>query len=647
MAPTPSPSGSTPPSYSPLATFRVGGKQTPKPFVDVAQLKDHLALLHAFAELRIRVEGTSSEELGVEYFPPADEKERRWTVFVGFAVERFERWCKALHPADGEQGIAAVLPPLDVLMVWHSYLLNPGWYTEDSIRISALKGLWRAGKAFGASLGMGLGQLLDVPTSDSDSRVQDWVRMTQTPFDPFEAIPMMLLKDVSCPKCGTVNSAPFLCADGTGYLQLKFTRVCNNPTADCFFNITHDTLALRKLAEDLARQDIGHPGDLLAGTVYTPGNMKNLAHGRRVKSTLLLSPSFKPSTKSAQQDAKDIMKRANYNLAILKGKCYTTLKTDARLFQRIMNAYTDGRIFSVELVSAVLRQGSFVRKMYELGWTRLGAFKSIDEEVALWHSYRFMDLMSDSPQLFLVPTLDIDLAWHTHQLRSYDYYYDTKTYVGLFIDHDDKVEESKLSTSFDTTSTAWKKRFGVQYTYCGCPLLGDTVGQRLSRLVGTKGNPSYLQPPQLEKSLNATHPSDHDAVFPAVGGDKARDRLLKGKKGGKDDGPKCIQDPAFLVPVPLFVNAARISNCAASSGSIVNGERGGAPQLVGRPAHTPTRPSRSIPPCIKDAQLISLRLRRDGRLGVLLRYGLPARLGLERPVLVTLAVAQEGRDPDL
>ncbi|KAJ7061512.1 hypothetical protein C8F01DRAFT_141769 [Mycena amicta] len=601
MAPTPS--NSAPPSYSPLASFRVGGKQTRKPFVDVAQLKDHLALLHAFAELRIRVEGTSAEELGVEYFPPVEEKERRWTVFVGFAVERFERWCQALHPTHAERGIAAILPPLDVLMVWHSYLLNPGWYTEDSIRITALKGLWKAGKAFAASLGVGLGQLLDLPVSDSDSRIQDWIRMTQTPFDPFEAIPTMIFKDVSCPKCGTMNSAPFLCADGTGYLQLKFTRVCNNPIDDCFFNITHDTLAMRKLAEDLARDDTGEPGDLLAGTVYTPGNMKNLSYGRKVKYTLLFSPSIKPSTASptvAPQDPKAIMKRANYNFAILKGKCYTALKTgtDERLIQRIMNAYTDGRIFSVELVSAVLRQGSFVRKMYDLEWTRLGVFDNIDEEVALWHVlaryHAFMDLMSDSPRLFLVPTLDIDLAWHTHQLRSYDYYYDTKTYVGCFIDHDDKVEESKLSTSFDTTSAAWKKRFGVQYTYCGCPLPGATVGQRLSRLVGTKGNPSYLQPPQLEKSLNATHPSDHNAVFPAVGGDKARDQVLKGKKGGKDDVPRCIQDPAFLVPVPLFVNTARISNCAASSGSIVNGERGGCTAPARRPAHSLSRSSHSM-----------------------------------------------------
>ena len=33
----------------------------------------------------------------------------------------------------------------------------------------------------------------------------------------------------------------------------------------------------------------------------------------------------------------------------------------------------------------------------------------------------FLDLMSSSPGSFLVPTLDIDLAWHTHQMMGGTY----------------------------------------------------------------------------------------------------------------------------------------------------------------------------------------------------------------------------------
>ena len=45
-----------------------------------------------------------------------------------------------------------------------------------------------------------------------------------------------------------------------------------------------------------------------------------------------------------------------------------------------------------------------------------------------------MDLMSWMPSSFLVPTLDIDLAWHTHQLMGVKYNYECIRYVGRYID---------------------------------------------------------------------------------------------------------------------------------------------------------------------------------------------------------------------
>lgn len=52
---------------------------------------------------------------------------------------------------------------------------------------------------------------------------------------------------------------------------------------------------------------------------------------------------------------------------------------------RIMSAYVDDRPFSVELVSAILRQGSFVTKMHELQWTRPGFFDNREDEAVLRH----------------------------------------------------------------------------------------------------------------------------------------------------------------------------------------------------------------------------------------------------------------------
>ena len=46
----------------------------------------------------------------------------------------------------------------------------------------------------------------------------------------------------------------------------------------------------------------------------------------------------------------------------------------------------------------------------------------------------FLDLLASTPASFFVPTLDIDLVWHTHQLMASKYKLDCTTYVGRFID---------------------------------------------------------------------------------------------------------------------------------------------------------------------------------------------------------------------
>lgn len=53
---------------------------------------------------------------------------------------------------------------------------------------------------------------------------------------------------------------------------------------------------------------------------------------------------------------------------------------------RIMSAYTDDSLFSIDLVGAVLRQGSFVAKMHDLRWTETGFFDNPEDEVVLQHS---------------------------------------------------------------------------------------------------------------------------------------------------------------------------------------------------------------------------------------------------------------------
>ncbi|KAJ6529147.1 hypothetical protein DFH09DRAFT_934890, partial [Mycena vulgaris] len=431
-------------------------------FVTLAQIKDHLALLDGFAELRAEVEATPEERFPFLSSTP----DQRWAGFVGLLVE----WWVGFIAASW---FWLVFPPLDVLMVWHAYMLNPGWYSEDTNRIEALKGLQDAGIAFGGALGRGLQNL--VVSEPSKGRVDHWTKMTGTPFDPFESAKWTVSREIACPRCRTVADAPYSTETETGYLQKDFAIRCTK----CAFRITRETLAVRKLANNLAMVSMTNDSGLLAyrNTVHgdqTSGS-RACAEPQTIKKTMLSADSLKwPNAWISDEAYADfVLEEANYKPETLKRRLSRNMHNQGGrlLLGRIMSAYVDDKMFSVELVGAVLRKGSFVTKMNGLGWTKAEYFENVDNEVVLQHAnaryHVLLDLMWEFPKSFFVPTLDIDLVWHTHQLMTTSslpqYARDTSTHMDRYIDHNDKVEESRLANSFDDTCQKWKSKYGLDY----------------------------------------------------------------------------------------------------------------------------------------------------------------------------------------
>jgi hypothetical protein len=76
--------------------------------------------------------------------------------------------------------------------------------------------------------------------------------------------------------------------------------------------------------------------------------------------------------------------------------------------------------------------------------------------------------MSFDKDKVAVPTLDVDLAWHTHQLSPPAYLGFTYAKTQKFIDHDDKINEDKLATAFEWTSKTYQESFGEVYSECTC-----------------------------------------------------------------------------------------------------------------------------------------------------------------------------------
>lgn len=105
-----------------------------------------------------RTSNLASGEGADELLPRLAEK--RWAVYVSRAVDRFHAWISAAVPDTPKPTMAEVerdgtndmitkpgyvkramppversnMPPLDILMIWHAYMLNPRAYLEDCIR---------------------------------------------------------------------------------------------------------------------------------------------------------------------------------------------------------------------------------------------------------------------------------------------------------------------------------------------------------------------------------------------------------------------------------------------------------------------------------------------------------------------------------
>lgn len=75
-----------------------------------------------------------------------------------------------------------------------------------------------------------------------------------------------------------------------------------------------------------------------------------------------------------------------------------------------------------------------------------------------------------------VPTYDIDLIWHSHQLQPVSYCKDLVKILGKVLEHDDtdsdRTKGSKLDVGFSGTTKQWEETFGSRYWRAGTMFRG-------------------------------------------------------------------------------------------------------------------------------------------------------------------------------
>ena len=144
---------------------------------------------------------------------------------------------------------------------------------------------------------------------------------------------------------------------------------------------------------------------------------------------------------------------------------------DLKEYYEKIKSYNSTLCYNV--VSAAQRQYSFY---YQVSHAHYKEYKFLQDGLTRYRM--FLMLKKLNREVFVVPTYDIDLIWHTHQLHPRSYIKDCLEIFSRILPHDDDVGErasgSELTKSYTFTKELWHKHYGIPYPKEGAMFKGES-----------------------------------------------------------------------------------------------------------------------------------------------------------------------------
>ena len=213
--------------------------------------------------------------------------------------------------------------------------------------------------------------------------------------------------------------------------------------------------------EEVARVDL----QIILQTNLIPDDTRSLVGSN--------TPGVKPhlamyAASASEARWSDIMSSFEKTTAQLKGARLLRMLSRGNVFPAIRIAY-QGILWpdvSIDLVAATLRQREFLSKITSEDCAGIDAPVALLNATTRYH--KFLLLMRRKGQTkvkkpSLVPTLDIDLLWHTHQLNSASYRRWCIEQLGIAVNHDDNVGKEILDGGLKATTKAWYDAYREPY----------------------------------------------------------------------------------------------------------------------------------------------------------------------------------------
>ncbi|KAG8994216.1 hypothetical protein FRB90_000507 [Tulasnella sp. 427] len=284
------------------------------------------------------------------------------------------------------------VPPLDVMMVWHTCMLNPRIYYEDCIR--KLPTLLRVGSFPLMQLAGTTDRETLLPHPPVESRAAAFSSFTSQPFDP----PMNTTAEdtavIFCPTCSQPSTVPWITFKADGYAQRDFAYVCHSRQ----FVFSRETLGVTKFFEDMEKCIFNPNNYFMANTLvdYQSGVPVDRKWSKALSKLILNS--YRGDLKPAPPENRG--KQIGWTMKSVEGYCRAG-------FMFGPNKPTDSTPRAPHLID--------LRKAYcsDIGHRPGMAYPSA--------TFRKL-----------------------------------KDIIGIVPDHDDKVSQETLSDAYDKTAEAWK-----------------------------------------------------------------------------------------------------------------------------------------------------------------------------------------------
>lgn len=466
----------------------------------------HLKLLKAFVTLKKSITAN---------VPNIERKDKLWQLYLTMAVRRFTIFMNAVTNYNNSTSpdasrfrttFVTMLPPLDIILVWHSFTLNTVSFT-DHIKRYQLNNFLN----FGFPLPL-ISDLISNRSFKYEPAEHLWLNFNEFlhnygkvsssfKYNCYEVfVPSAINLDVYCPHCNELLiNVPLMneeFCNGFGDFNFEYKLLGTN--CECGFNnvISHDELRKRQLWHDVTNSWF----PFTSIPLYT---RKNLAkEDSKVEQVIQLIMQDKESLVRLQ-----LLKFVEKWRDKIPNKSFIQLRN--YLTNNPIHATVENSKFIVndDLVACVVRQERFIDKMEDLKWLSSSELDfTVLEAISRYEKFLDMFQYVNFP---LVPTLDIDLVWHTHQLSQIPYYEYTRFKVGKVLKHDDKIEENRLNKGFEHTCAKFKSVFKQDYSICFCSYC--SYQRRTNRNLFQKKKP-VSQSPIKSTELNCNHISCHDSI---------------------------------------------------------------------------------------------------------------------------------------